>query len=63
MSRRWKIAIIVLTAGIAALVLVLLYGPSWFLAWADDPGKQGTGVGALQYSSDVQQPCRPSGRP
>ncbi|MCZ4102486.1 hypothetical protein C8250_035410 [Streptomyces sp. So13.3] len=38
-SRRWKIAIIVLTAGIAALVLVLLYGPSWFIAWADDPGK------------------------
>lgn len=38
-SRRWKIAIIVLTAGIAALVLVLLYGPGYFLAWADDPGK------------------------
>jgi len=38
-SRRWKITIIVLTAGIAALVLVMLYGPHWFIAWADDPGK------------------------
>jgi len=38
-SRRWKIAVIVLTAGVAALVLIAVYGPSWFLAWADDPGK------------------------
>jgi hypothetical protein len=39
MSRRWKIAIIVLTAGIAALVLCVLYGPYYFIRWADDPGK------------------------
>lgn len=39
MSRRWKIAIIVLTAGIAALVAAVVYGPGWFIAWADDPGK------------------------
>jgi hypothetical protein len=39
MSRRRKITIIVLKGGIAALALILLYGPGWFIAWADDPGK------------------------
>jgi hypothetical protein len=38
MSRR-KIAVLVLTAGIAAVVLCLLYGPHYFIRWADDPGK------------------------
>lgn len=36
MSRRWKIAIIVLTAGVAALILGLLYAPYWIMRWADD---------------------------
>lgn len=39
MSRRRRLALVVLTAGIAALVVLVLYGPSWFLAWADDPGE------------------------
>ena len=39
MSRRRKMAIIVLTGGIAAVVVAVLYGPGWFIAWADDPGK------------------------
>ncbi len=39
MSRRGKIALIVVTAGVAAVVMVVVYGPGWFLAWADDPGK------------------------
>jgi hypothetical protein len=38
MSRRRKTALIVLTAGVAALVLLVFYGPGWFIAWADDPG-------------------------
>ena len=36
MSRRWKITIIVLTAGVAALVLCVLYAPYWIMSWADD---------------------------
>lgn len=39
MSRGRKMALIVLTAGVAALVLLVFYGPGWFIAWADDPGK------------------------
>lgn len=39
MSRRQKIALIVLTAGVAAVVMVVVFGPGWFIAWADDPGK------------------------
>jgi hypothetical protein len=27
------------TAGIAVLVLCLLYGPYYFIRWADDPGR------------------------
>ncbi|GHH69845.1 hypothetical protein GCM10018793_02940 [Streptomyces sulfonofaciens] len=38
-SRRWKIAIIVLTAGAAVLVWGMVYGPYYLIRWADDPGK------------------------
>ncbi len=35
MSRGWKITVIVLTAGLAVLVLGLIYGPYYFIRWAD----------------------------
>jgi hypothetical protein len=39
MSRKGKIAIVVLTAGVALVVMLVVYGEHWFLRWVDDPGK------------------------
>ncbi len=36
MSRRTKIVLIVGTAGLALLVLAVLYAPYWIMAWADN---------------------------